>query len=132
MASASPDHACRARIGEDRIMMTGEDLLKDMERLSEERDESLVSAEWTGKGEEHGYAWPDIRVRLVLVIEDDGRLVHGMALPRGVMDDVKARVRFEKAAGMMAMNPPAPREDVVMALDAALERFGEPTCLALD
>lgn len=114
------------------MTITGEALLSDVERLSEERNAGLVSVEWSGKGSEHGYAWPDIRIRLVLVVDDDGRLVHGMALPRGIMDDVKAHVRFEKVAGMMAMNPPAPREDVVMALDAALTRFGEPTGLALD
>lgn len=114
------------------MTITGETLLSDMERLSEERGDSLVSVEWTGKGEEHGHAWPDIRIRLVLAVKDDGRLIHGIALPRDVMDDVKSRIRFEKATGMMAMNPPAPREDVVMALNAALERFGEPTCLAFD
>lgn len=111
--------------------MTGEDLLFDAERLCDDADDGFIALEWTGKGDEHGHPWPDIRVNLAIMPQDEGDgMIHGLALPRGLMDDTKALVRFEKGVGMMAMTPPAPREDVVMALDAALARFGEPSCFS--
>lgn len=114
------------------MTLTGEILLSDAERLCDERDDSLVAFVWEGKGDAHGYAWPDIRIGLMLPLDAEGRLVHGIRLPGGLMDDVKSRMRFEPAQGMMTLNPPAPREDVVMALDAALERFGEPSSISFD
>lgn len=113
------------------MTIDAETLLAEAEQQCEIADLGLVSVVWTGAGERHGYPWPDISINLAIFPKDGAATVYGMSLPSNIMDDVKEKVRYGQAEGGMRMTPPAPREDVVMALGEALTRFGQPNHLSL-
>lgn len=110
-------------------MNEADKILKKAERQCDFHGEGWISILWKGRGHEHSYPWPDISINLAILPEGDN-VIYGMSLPATLMDDVKAKVRFEPAEGAMLMTPPAPREDVLMAIDEALKRFGAPTALS--
>lgn len=112
-------------------MIDAEAVLAEAEKQCEAHGDSWISVVWEGAGDKHGYPWPDIRINLAIVPESDG-MVYGMSLPRRLMDETAAKVRFDKADGAMRMTPPAPREDVVMAIGEALARFGQPSALSFE
>lgn len=113
------------------MTVDAETLLAEAEQQCDIADLGLVSVVWKDAGGKHGYPWPDISINLAIFPEEGAETVYGMALPRHIMDDTAAKVRYAKAEGAMRMTPPAPREDVVMALGEALERFGQPSHLSL-
>lgn len=96
--------------------------IDDLDEISEKTDACFVTVVWQNKGDEFGYAWPDIRVTVEFSL-----FGLGVMLPSNLMTETEAKVTL----GTTGMYPTISKEDMQIVLDDAVAKFGKPTNLEI-